>query len=68
MAEKLLYKPEEFSEITGVPVETLSFWRKNNDGPPYVKLGRLVRYSHSALLKFITNNTHDPARGSRRKK
>jgi predicted DNA-binding transcriptional regulator AlpA len=68
MTEKLLYTPEEFSQLTGVPTETLSYWRKNNDGPPYVKLGRAVRYPHKAITQFIERNTHDPAKGQRRRK
>jgi predicted DNA-binding transcriptional regulator AlpA len=68
MTEKLLYTPEEFAQITGIPTETLKHWRKNNDGPPYVKMGRHVRYPHKAIVQFIDANTHDPARGGRRKK
>jgi predicted DNA-binding transcriptional regulator AlpA len=66
--QKLLYTTEEISEATGVPVETYVWWRQINEGPPYVKLGRNVRYSLKAVMQYIERKTHDPARGMRRKK
>lgn len=68
MKDKILYTPEEFAEATGLSVNTLKDWRKNNEGPPYVKLGRAVRYAHSTIMKYIERHTHDPARAFRRNK
>ena len=35
---------EALSERTGIPVETLRYWRKLGRELPYEKFGRLVRY------------------------
>lgn len=66
MTEKLLYTETEFSELTGIPVMTLKTWRSREQGPPYVKIGRLVRYSRKTVMQFIDNQTHQPGRGERR--
>ena len=36
----------------GVSVRTLQAWRVRGGGPPYVKIGRIVRYQRRALIKF----------------
>jgi predicted DNA-binding transcriptional regulator AlpA len=68
MSDKLLYTPGEFATLTGIPEETLKYWRKQHEGPPYVKLGRHVRYSHKTIMQYIENRTVDPNRGGRRNK
>lgn len=48
---------EEASEfLGGVPIKTLEFWRHARKGPPYVKLGRHVRYPRSGLVQFMREN------------
>ena len=39
-----LLSPEEFCEIFGVKVKTLTDWRLRKYGPPYYKAGRRVWY------------------------
>ena len=39
-----LLRPRELSELLGVPVGTLANWRSARTGPPFVKVGRHVRY------------------------
>jgi Helix-turn-helix domain len=41
----------------GVSVRTLQAWRVRGGGPPYVKIGRTVRYQRRTLLKFQMENT-----------
>lgn len=41
--DKLLTE-KDVSEILQVPCPTLQLWRHKKTGPPFVKLGRLVRY------------------------
>ena len=43
LMDKLLTE-KDVSEILQVPCPTLQLWRHKKTGPPFVKLGRLVRY------------------------
>ena len=38
---------------TGVSESTLQKWRVTGSGPPYFKLGRLVRYDGTDLAKWM---------------
>ena len=66
MSEKLLYTEEEFAALTGISKLTLKTWRSREEGPPYVKLGRMVRYSHKTVMQYIDGKTHSPERGGRK--
>jgi len=51
--EKLLTS-RETAEFLGLPESTLSQWRSQRRGPPYIKLeSRLVRYRRSDLEAYI---------------
>jgi len=41
----------------GISVRTLQAWRVRGGGPPYVKIGRAVRYQRRQLVAFQTANT-----------
>jgi hypothetical protein len=53
----------EFSDVLLVPSEAAAFlkvslsWlaktRATNDGPPFIRIGRCVRYSKTALLRWL---------------
>jgi hypothetical protein len=45
------------AEFLGLSVRTLQAWRVRGGGPPYVKIGRAVRYQRRALLKFQEEHT-----------
>jgi hypothetical protein len=52
----------------GVSVRTLQAWRVRGGGPPYMKIGRAVRYQRRALVKFqeestVTSTTEADAKG-----
>jgi hypothetical protein len=52
----------------GVSVRTLQAWRVRGGGPPYLKIGRAVRYQRRALVKFqeqhtVTSTTEADAKG-----
>jgi predicted DNA-binding transcriptional regulator AlpA len=36
--------PAELAEREGVPLETVYGWNKQRSGPPFMKIGRHVRY------------------------
>jgi len=39
--------------LGGVPISTIRGWRLAGIGPPYVKLGGLVRYQRAAVERWI---------------
>ncbi len=39
-----LLNPDELAEMLHVPRSTLYGWRQTGDGPPAIKVGRLLRY------------------------
>lgn len=43
----------EVSETTGIPSETLRYWRHRGEGPRSFKLGRRVVYSEQDLTEWI---------------
>lgn len=46
--------PQEVSQILGVTVGTLAQWRHHGRySLPYFKIGRLVYYNRSDVMKFI---------------
>lgn len=45
------------AEFIGVSVRTLQAWRVRGGGPPYVKIGRTVRYQRRALVAFQEAHT-----------
>jgi hypothetical protein len=50
----------EAADVMGITPGTLAVWRCNGDGPEYVKLGRAVRYTRSAIRKFVSARTKTP--------
>ena len=47
---------KEVSKVTGIAVQTLRNWRFQRTGPPYCKLGRMVRYGVADLICFMEEN------------
>ena len=52
-----LVTERQVSERWNVSLNTLRYWRSTGEGPPYVKIGRSVRYNVSALEKYLRRNT-----------
>lgn len=50
--EKLLRLPE-VAELTGLPVNSLRFWRHQGTGPKSVKVGRRVVYRECDVVAWI---------------
>ena len=44
----------------GVKPDTLPAWRHRRQGPPYVKIGALVRYRDDQLAAWIESRTRNP--------
>jgi predicted DNA-binding transcriptional regulator AlpA len=43
----------EAAEVVGCSVALMRKWRLFREGPPYVKIGRLVRYRQADLDAFL---------------
>ena len=41
------------AELTGITASTLECWRRDGDGPPYVKFGRMVKYRRVDLDAYM---------------
>jgi predicted DNA-binding transcriptional regulator AlpA len=48
-----LLSENEISEIFGRSIPTLQKDRLRGNGPPFIKIGRLVRYSPSAVQAWL---------------
>jgi predicted DNA-binding transcriptional regulator AlpA len=44
----------------GVSARTLAAWRLRRQGPPYVRVGRLVRYCRADVETWILRQTQEP--------
>lgn len=53
--EQLLHE-RDAARILGVSVHWLRRKRWEGGGPPYIKLGRAVRYERNALLQWIADH------------
>ncbi|MBB5057442.1 putative DNA-binding transcriptional regulator AlpA [Granulicella aggregans] len=53
------------ARITGMSEVTLHRWRMGGSGPPFVRMGRSVRYHPSHVERWALDNTCNPlpARG-----
>ncbi len=52
MTRRLL-DPQTLCEMLGVPRSTLYGWRQTGDGPPAIKVGRLLRYDPEDLERWL---------------
>lgn len=52
-AKPRLMRLDDVSDRTGVPVETLRYWRKKGTGPPSTRLGRRVVYREDQVEDWI---------------
>lgn len=51
-----LLRETEAAELLSVPVPTLRGWRVRGGGPPFVKMGSLVRYRPADIDSYIAAN------------
>ncbi len=54
--DKLL-APADVADILGVPINSLKMWRYRRTGPPWLKLGRHVRYRREELERWLDDQT-----------
>ena len=58
-----LLREEDVAELLNLSVRTLQSWRLRSCGPPFVQVGRAIRYRRRDLVAWIEANTvGSPAR------
>ena len=59
--DDLLLMRDEAAEFLRMKAQTLAVWAcRQSGGPPYVKIGRAVRYRLSDLQRFVEQQTVHP--------
>ena len=48
-----LLSPKEAARLLKVSLSWLAKARMQGDGPPYIRIGRSIRYSEAALLQWL---------------
>ena len=51
--QRTILKPAEVHQMTGVPIETLKYWRVQGRGPRWFKLGKSVAYDLDAVNAWL---------------
>jgi DNA-binding transcriptional MerR regulator len=58
-----LLSAKQVSEMTGVPVGTLRYWRHSDIGPASFTLGRRVVYRHDEVMRWSFQRENATRRG-----
>jgi hypothetical protein len=56
-----LLNTREAAALLHVRPRTMEYWRSQNTGPTYSRIGHAIRYSRAALNKFISDNQQGPS-------
>jgi predicted DNA-binding transcriptional regulator AlpA len=54
----VLLTPKETAERLKVSVSWLAKARMRGDGPPFIRIGRSIRYTELALLQWMKSHQH----------
>jgi hypothetical protein len=60
-----LLKEDDAADLLNLSVRTLQAWRIRTAGPPFVQVGRAVRYRRRDLIAWIDANTIGSSSGWR---
>jgi predicted DNA-binding transcriptional regulator AlpA len=55
-----LLMEDQAARLLSVSPRTLQAWRSEDRGPPYVRVGRSVRYVYAVLLQWIADHLCRP--------
>ncbi len=61
LPEPLLSEPQA-ARILNVSIRTLQAWRCAAKGPPFIRVGRAIRYRRSDLEQYLKDSTVQPIR------
>lgn len=56
-----LLREQDAADFLSLSVRTLQSWRIRLAGPPFVQVGRAVRYRRRDLIDWIDSNTIGPS-------
>jgi excisionase family DNA binding protein len=57
-AEPVFLTSRQVADLLRVPLRTVEDWRLTRNGPPWLKLGRHVRYEQAELLAWVGEHQH----------
>jgi predicted DNA-binding transcriptional regulator AlpA len=52
-----LLTEDETTAYLGIVPNTLAKWRTRGEGPPFVRVGRLIRYDRAAIDRWVASQT-----------
>lgn len=55
-----LWTPQVLAAFLGVPVKTLYSWRYLGTGPPFIRVGRHLRYRRADVETWLAEQTDIP--------
>ena len=58
LQDECLLTPKEAADFLRVSDSWLAKARVSGDGPPFVKIGRSIRYRDGDLLRWVKSRTH----------
>ncbi len=58
--QELLLTESETARRLGISVSGLRKWRRGGQGPRFIRLGRLIRYSVPDLEEWLVANRQEP--------
>jgi len=64
---KLFYRPDQAADILEISKRTLANKRALGNGPPFLKLGGVIRYPIDAFETFLNNHLHHNTMKKRKK-
>ncbi len=57
---RVLLNEGQVAQLLGCKIKTLQSWRIRQQGPAYVKIGRLVKYAESDVKAWLVSRTVTP--------
>lgn len=61
--DEVLLTERDASLFLAISNRTLQTWRSKGLGPPFVRVGRAIRYQRQALIDWTNSRTVCPAKG-----
>ena len=63
MVGEKLFSQRELARMFGISERTLEGLRQRRSGPPWIKLGKVVRYDPAVVEQWLAERTIDPSGG-----
>lgn len=60
-----LVDEQSLADLLDVSTRTIQGWRREHKGPPYIRLGKLIKYDLSDVLPWIKSMKRIPDAGKR---